>query len=145
LGGQHINIERHTALDDGNIPDFTGVRARDGVRDVFEIKQPFLRCFRRDGRFSQEFNLAWEQAERYLTFVRQHREYLREEKGLVFSNPHCFLLIGSGLNDAEIRRFHDREALNPSISILTYEQVLKLGRALLALLERASQAIPAAL
>lgn len=144
LGGQHTCIERHTALDDRNIPDFTGVRARDGVRDVFEIKQPFLRCFRRDGNFTHEFHLAWDQAARYLTFVREQRNYLREEKGLVFSNPHCFLLIGSGLNDAEIKRFHDREAQNPSISILTYEQVLKLGRALLALLEQASQPIPAA-
>ncbi len=142
LGGQHTLIERHTALDDRNIPDFTGVRARDGTRDVFEIKQPFLRCFRRDGRFSQDFNLAWEQAERYLTFARQHREYLAHEKNLVFSNPHCFLLIGSDLSEVEIKRLHEREAHNPSISIVTYEQVLSQGRALLTLVERASRIAP---
>jgi hypothetical protein len=139
LGGQHTLIERHTSLDDRNIPDFTGVRARDGACDVFEIKQPFLQCFRKDGHFSANFHAAWDQAERYLTFVRNNKDYLRSEKGLVFSNPHCFLLVGSQLSDTELRRFHEREAHNPSISVLTYEQVLRLGRALLALVERAAE------
>jgi hypothetical protein len=142
LGGQHTAIERHTNLDDRNIPDFTGVRARDGARDVFEIKQPFLQCFRRDGHFSADFNAAWEQAERYLTFVRNNRDYLRSEKQLIFSNPHCFLLIGSRLTDAQARSFHEREAHNPSISVLTYEQLVRLAKALLALVERAAEAAP---
>ena len=139
LGGQHTLIERHTSLDDRNIPDFTGVRARDGARDVFEIKQPFLQCFRQDGNFSANFHAAWDQTERYLTFVRNNKDYLRSEKGLVFSNPHCFLLVGAQLSDTELRRFHEREAHNPSISVLTYEQVLRLGRVLLALVERAAE------
>jgi hypothetical protein len=138
LGGQHTLIERHKSLDDRNTPDFTGVRARDGARDVFEIKQPFLQCFRKDGHFSANFHAAWDQAERYLTFVRNNKDYLRSEKGLVFSNPYCFLLVGSHLSDSELRRFHEREAHNPSISLLTYEQVLRLGRVLLELVERAA-------
>ena len=140
LGGQHTLIERHTSLDDRNIPDFTGVRARDEARDLFEIKQPFLPCFRKDGSFTANFNAACEQAERYLTFVRNNKEYLRSEKGLVFNNPHCFLLVGSQLSDAQLRKFQEREAHNPSISVLTYEQMLRLGRSLLALVERADEA-----
>ena len=140
LGGQHTLIERHTSLDDRNIPDFTGVRAHDGARDLFEIKPPFLQCFRKDGEFSIKFHEAWGQAERYLTFVRNNKEYLRSEKGLVFNNPRCFLLVGSQLSDAQLRKFQEREAHNPSISVLTYEQVLRLGRSLLALVERAAEA-----
>jgi hypothetical protein len=139
LGGQHTLIERHTSLDDRNSPDFTGVRTRDGARDGFEIKQPFLQCFRKDGHFSANFHAAWDQAERYLTFVRSNKDDLRSEKGLVVSTPHGFLLVGSQLSDTELRRFHEREAHSPSISVLTYEQVLRLGRALLALVERAAE------
>lgn len=139
LGGQHTLIERHTSLDGHNIPDFTGVRSRDGARDIFEIKQPFLQCFRKDGHFNANFHAAWDQAERYLTFVRNNKDYLRSEKALVFSNPHCFLLVGSKLSDNELRRFHERETHNMSISVLTYEQVLRLGRALLALVERTAE------
>lgn len=135
LGGQHTCIERHTSLDDRNIPDFTGVRARDGARDLFEIKQPFLKCFLKDGGFSAKFNAAYEQAERYLAFVRNNKEYLRLEKGLTFNNPRCFLLVGWELSATELRRFQEREANNPLISLLTYEHVLKLGRAQLALIE----------
>ena len=140
LGAQHTLIERHTSLDDRNIPDFTGVRAHDGTRDLFEIKQPFLQCFRKDGNFSAKFHEAWDQAERYLTFVRNNKDYLRSEKGLVFNNPRCFLLVGSQLSDAQFRKFQEREAHNPSISVLTYEQVLRLGQSLLALVERAAEA-----
>ena len=139
LGRQHTLIERHTILDDRNIPDFTGVRAHDEARDLFEIKQPFLQCFRKDGNFSAKFHEAWDQAERYLTFVRNNKDYLRSEKDLVFSNPRCFLLVGSQLSDAQFRKFQEREAHNPSISVLTYEQVLRLGRALLALVESAAE------
>lgn len=139
LGGQYIRIERHTILDDRNKPDFTGVRARDETCDLFEIKQPFLQSFRRNGNFSAKFYEAWDQAERYLTFVRNNKEYLRSEKGLVFSNPHCFLLVGWQLSDAQLRKFREREAHNPSISVLTYEQILRLGRALLALVERSAE------
>lgn len=137
LGGQHKLVERHTALDDRNIPDFTGVRARDECRDIFEIKPPSMRCFRQDGRFSAEFNAAWEQAERYLTFVRRNADYLRSEKNLIFNNPRCFLLVGWQLSDAELRRLHDKESHNPSISVLTYEQLVSVATAFRSLLERA--------
>lgn len=139
LGAQHTLIERHTSLDDRNIPDFTGVRAHDGVRDLFEIKQPFLQCFRRDDNFSAKFHEAWDQAERYLTFVRNNKGYLRSEKDLVFNNPRCFLLVGSKLSAAQLRKLQEREAHNPSISVLTYEQVLRLGQSLLALVQRAAE------
>ena len=139
LGGQHISIERHTNLDDRNIPDFIGMRARDGGRDLFEIKQPFLKCFIKDGSFSAKFNAAYEQAERYLTFVRNNKEYLRSEKGLIFNNPRCFLLVGWELSATELRRFQEREAHNPSISLLTYEQVLQQAQAFLELVERAAE------
>ena len=142
LGGQHKSIERHTILDDGNIPDFTGVRARDGGCDLFEIKQPFLGCFRRDGNFNAKFHDAWDQAERYLTFVREQKQYLRAEKGLDFGNPHCFLLVGYELEAANLRKLQQREAHNSSISVLTYDQVLRLGRALLALVERIAEPNP---
>lgn len=139
LGGQHTRIERHTSLDDRNIPDFVGVRVRDGARDLFEIKQPFLKCFRKDGSFSAKFNAAYEQAGRYLTFVRNNKEYLRSEKGLIFENPTCFLLVGWELSDAQLCRFREHEANHLSLSVLTYEQVLRQAQAFLELVERAAE------
>ena len=139
LGAQHTLIERHTSLDDRNIPDFTGVRAHDGVRDLFEIKQPFLQCFRRDDNCQRQVPRSLGSGGALPTFVRNNKEYLRSEKGLVFNNPRCFLLVGSKLSDAQLRKFQEREAHNPSISVLTYEQVLRLGQSLLALVERAAE------
>lgn len=78
LSGQHSSIERHANLDDENIPDFTGVRAADSCRDIFEIKPPFMSVFRKDGELTAQFNDAWSQVERYLNFARQQRQYLRD-------------------------------------------------------------------
>lgn len=139
LGGQHTRIERHTNLDDRNIPDYTGVRSADQFRDVFEIKPPFMQCFRKDGGFTAPFNDAWSQAERYLNFVRQQRQYLREEKGLLFENPRCFLIVGYGLSDQERQALRVKESFNPAITVLTYEQVLAVAREFLRVLEAASQ------
>jgi hypothetical protein len=140
LGGQHTKIDRHTHLDDRNIPDYTGVRASDGFRDIFEIEQPFMPCFRKDGGFTAAFNDAWQQTERYLTFTRRQRDYLRAEKGLYFENPRCFLIVGQSLSHGELQAIRDREALNPAITVLTYEQVLAMANAFLDLLKAASTA-----
>lgn len=138
LGGQHTKIERHTTLDDQNIPDYTGVRASDGFRDIFEIKPPFMQCFRRDGGFAAPFNDAWAQAERYLNFARQQRHYLRDEKNLVFENPRCFLIVGYGLTDTERQTLRMKESFNLAITALTYEQVLAMAKAFLGVFEAAA-------
>jgi hypothetical protein len=137
LGGIHTRIERHEPLDERNVPDFTGIRAADNLRDIFEIKPPFMQCFRQDDGFSAAFNDAWNQAERYLSFARQQRQYLKD-KGLHFENPRCFLLVGHGLTDSQKQALRVKESFNPSITVLTYEQVLAIGRAFLATLEAAS-------
>jgi len=52
LGAQYKRMESHSNLDDKNIPDITGVRVHDDHSDIIEIKQPFLKLFRKDGKFS---------------------------------------------------------------------------------------------
>ena len=127
LGGHHRGIERHTQLDDQNIPDFTAIRRRDDNRDIIELKQPFLVLFRQDGNFAASFNDAWNQAERYLAFCRQQQQYLVTQKGLHFVNPHCFLIAGAELSPQQIHSIQDKQGHNPAITFLTYENLLSLG------------------
>ncbi len=61
LGAQHERFTRHDTLSESDIPDFTAVRTRDKARDIFELKQPFLPLFRRNGGFRSEFLQAWDQ------------------------------------------------------------------------------------
>ena len=68
FGLQYKQIDRHTQLDDKRIPDFTGVRVKDGHRDIFEIKQPFLKLFNQDSKFCSNFHDAIFQAEEYMRF-----------------------------------------------------------------------------
>ena len=138
LSGQHTIIERHANLDDANVPDFTGVRAADSCRDIFEIKPPFMPCFRKDGELTAPFNDAWSQVERYLNFARQQRQYLRD-KNLLFENPRCFLITGYGLTDKERQALRIKETFNNAITVLTYEQVLAIAKAFLDVLEKASE------
>ena len=133
LGGQHKQIERHTNLDDENIPDFTAVRHHDGFRDIIELKQPFLGLFKKDDGFSAAFNDAWGQAERYLVFTRRNRNYLSSQKNLSFENPRCLLVAGFNLTPEQLRLIRDKESLNPAITLLTYESVLTIGKAVVEL------------
>lgn len=137
LGGLHTRIERHTELDDQNIPDYTGIRSADANRDIFEIKPPFMKCFRQDQGFTHEFNESWNQAERYLDFARKQRQYLRD-KGLSFENPRCYLLVGHGLSEPQMQALKVKESFNPAISVFTYEQVLSVAKAFLTTLQEAS-------
>jgi hypothetical protein len=132
LGGHHSRIDRHTNLDDENIPDFTGVRHYDTHRDIVEFKQPFLPLFKKDGGFSAAFNDAWGQAERYLIFARRERDYLAR-KGLSFENPRCFLVAGYKLTSEQLRLIRDKESLNPAMTVLTYESVIMIGKGLVDL------------
>jgi hypothetical protein len=138
LSGQHTSIDRHANLDDANIPDFTGVRASDSCRDIFEIKPPFMPCFRKDGELTAPFNDAWSQVERYLNFAIQQRQYLRD-KNLLFENPRCFLITGFGLSEEERQVLRIKETFNSAITVLTYEQVLTIAKAFLDVLEKASE------
>jgi hypothetical protein len=123
LGVQYESVQDHRKLDDENIPDFTGVRVRDKNRDIFEIKQPFLPIFRKDGNFASEFNDAWNQIERYLNFAREDKDYLRR-KGLNFDNPKCYLIIGFEIPDDGLKKIRAKERLNPAIEILTYNDLI---------------------
>lgn len=133
LGGFYQRVERHQNLDDANIPDFTATRLHDGFRDVIELKQPFTRCFKKNGAFASDFNDAWNQCERYLVFARNNADYLHREKRLAFSNPRCLLLVGHGLTDDQMKRLRDKCGMNPSISVLTYEHLERIARAILHL------------
>jgi hypothetical protein len=135
FGAQYQFIQGHIKLDDANIPDFTGKRAKDGSHDIFEIKPPFTRLFNREGEFSTDFLRFWDQAERYLDFVREEKDYLLRHKGLAFDNPRCFLIAGIGLNDQERRRLKAKEKMNPAIEALTYDDLLSLSRSTINVLK----------
>lgn len=127
LRGMHRAIERHTHLDDTNIPDFTGIRHHDNFRDIIELKQPFIDCFKQDGNFAAPFNDAFNQTERYLNFTRQNRDYLSNTKQLLFENSRCFLIAGYNLSTTQLKAFRAKESMNPAITILTYNDLLTLG------------------
>ena len=126
FGAQYKQIDSHKNFDDNNIPDFTGVRVRDGSRDIFEIKQPFLPLFQSKNKFRSEFNNAWNQIEQYYDFARNHSEYLYKEKGLYFENPVCYLIVGYNLSRDQIKCLRRKERMNPAITILTYNDFLAL-------------------
>ena len=123
LGLQYESVQDHRKLDDENIPDFTGVRVNNKKRDIFEIKQPFLPIFRKDGNFTSEFNDAWNQIERYLNFARDEKDFLRR-KGLNFDNPKCYLIIGFGIHDDGLEKIRAKERANSVIEILTYNDLM---------------------
>jgi len=123
LGLQYTQLQRHINLDDENIPDFTGVRVSDSCRDIFEMKPPTMKVFLADGNFSAEFNNAWNQSERYLNFAREDKDYLKRKR-LRFDNPKCFLICGYNLSEEFKLKIRVKEKLNPSIQLLTYNDIL---------------------
>ena len=123
FGAQYSLIQRHTNLDDSNIPDFTGVRVHDNYRDIIELKPPFMKLFRNNGNFSSNFNDAWNQAERYLNFAREEKDYLNR-KGMRFDNPKCYLVLGLNLSVEKIREIRRKEKMNPAIQLITYDDLL---------------------
>lgn len=142
LGGVYSKVIRHRALDDKRIPDFTAVRCYDNCNDIVEIKQPFLKLFRKDGSFGSPFNDAWNQAENYLTFAVQQRSYLYEEKDLRFENPRCLLLLGYELTNDEIREIRKKEALGRVVSVLTYEHLFQMASHVYSLMCTAGENVP---
>jgi len=134
LGITYKFIQRHTQLDDRNIPDFTGIRVHDECRDIIEIKPPFTKMFRENGNFSNEFNEAWNQAERYLDFARQDKDYL-VRKGFKFDNPKCTLILGYDLTANDLAKVRTKERLNPAISLRTYNDLLVFTKATVSFLE----------
>lgn len=128
LGAMYESVQSHQSFDDRNIPDFTAVRVRDRARDILEIKSPFLPLFRDDGSFRAEFNEAWNQAERYLDFARMEVDYLYRQKGLRFENPECYLLLGMDLDENQRDALRRKQRMNPAIRVLTYKDLLAVGR-----------------
>jgi hypothetical protein len=136
--GTCSRVRRHQDFDDKNVPDFTATRSADGYEDIVELKQPFLECFRRsDGEFHSNFNEAWNQAERYVAFARNERDYLQRQKGLRFENPRCLLLVGAGWGDDEARRLRVKEAGNLNIKVLTYDQLVAQATEVLSMVRAA--------
>lgn len=135
FGAQYQSMERHTKLDDGNIPDFTGTRVHNGTCDIIELKPPFTKMFRENGELGQNFNDAWNQAERYLDFARTERDYLRR-KGLEFDNPKCYLVLGHNLLPEEIKNIRIKERMNPAVQLLTYDDLLVFMKATVDLIRK---------
>jgi hypothetical protein len=124
LGLEYQKIQRHEHFDDENIPDFTGVKVSNQTRDIFEVKPPFMQMFRKNGTFRSEFLQAWDQAERYLNFAREYQWYLQKEKGLLFDNPKCYLIVGFNLPSDKIPKIRSKEKMNAAIRLLTYNDLL---------------------
>ena len=134
FGGQYKTIDRHTNLDDENIPDFTAVRCHDNFRDIIEIKQPFLQCFKKKDNFSSSFNDAWNQSERYLSFVHRQRNYLKDEKELSFENPKCILIIGNDLTPNQLKMIREKESVTKSVVVYTFDHIQRTACHILNLL-----------
>lgn len=124
LGLDYKEIQSHKKFDDANIPDFTGIRAKDNYRDIFEIKQPFLQIFRKDGNFNSNFHDAHTQAERYFLYAINNKDTLFREKRLNFVNPTCHLIVGYKLNREGKRKIREKEYLSP-IKISTYDDIIE--------------------
>ena len=146
LGGLYSEINRHSALDDKRIPDFTAIRCYDHCRDIIEIKQPFLKLFRKKGGYAAAFNDAWNQAESYISFAVQQRSYLLEEKELRFDNPRCILLLGYKLTPKQLREIRKKEGLGRIITVFTYDHLVETASHVYSLMctanERTVSAIP---
>ncbi len=134
FGGQYKKVERHTNLNDENIPDFTAVRCHDNYRDIIELKQPFLPCFKKNNDFASGFNDSWNQAERYLNFVSRQRNYLRDEKKLLFENPKCLLIIGHDFTESQLKMIREKESLSNSITVYTYNHIQRTASHILNLM-----------
>lgn len=141
FGGTYSEVDRHIPLDDKRIPDFTGIRCYDYCNDIIEIKQPFLKLFRRDNSFSSSFNDSWNQIEEYLEFCLSQRSYLLEEKGLKFENPKCILLLGYDLNDEQSRKIRKKQGMGQTISILTYNHLLEMAKHVYSLMHTANDRV----
>lgn len=128
FGAEYKLIKSHKSFDDENVPDFTGLRVRDSTNDIIEIKSPFLSLFTQHNKFRAEFNAAWNQAERYLDFTRQEKDYLKRQKNLIFENPKCYLLVGYNLDKKQINEIRRKERMNPSITIYTYNDLLVMAK-----------------
>jgi hypothetical protein len=135
LGAKYTAVQNHIMLDDENIPDFTGVRVHDSYRDIIEIKPPFIPLFRQNGNFNSAFNDAWNQAERYLNFVREETDYLRR-KGLNFDNPRCYLIRGYDIPDDKLKKIRAKEKLNPAIEFRTYNDLIVFAKNTVEFLKR---------
>lgn len=124
FGLTYKKIQDLRRFDDQNIPDFTGIRVHDSYRDIIEIKPPFTPLFTEENEFNASFNHNWNQAERYLNFARQNKDYLSREKGLNFDNPQCYLISGYDLSEQQIGKIRIKERMNPAIHFLTYNDLL---------------------
>ncbi len=123
FGSSYSKLKRHKKLDDENIPDLTLVRSYDECHDIVELKQPFLKIFKKDNTFASAFHNAWDQAERYLNFCDNQRSYLKEEKDLDFQNPTCILLIGNSYDNEQAKLIKSKEAFNSRIRVMSYQQL----------------------
>ena len=146
LGGLYSQVERHQSFDDRSIPDFTATRCYDQCHDIIELKQPFLKLFRKKATYAATFNDAWNQAERYLAFAIQQRSYLRDEKELRFENPKCMLLLGYGLTEQELREVRKKESFGRAIQVFTYDHLVETATHIVELMKTAHErAIPGGL
>ena len=136
FGAQYKVIQRHSKLDDANIPDFSGSRVHDDMRDLIEIKPPFMPIFQSNGEFHSKFNDAWNQAERYLDFIRENKDYLYRQKRLRYDNPKCYLILGYNLTDEQIKRIRIKQRNNRSIELLTYNDLLAIMTSTVSLIRR---------
>lgn len=139
LGGIFRKIQSHRKLDDENIPDFTGVRSKDGHLDVIEIKQPFLELSSELNELRCDFHKMWHQAERYLDFVRTESDYLRRQKNLSFDNPYCYLIACHKPTDFLRKEISRKRRVNPGIIHLTYDEILSTARDYQRFVEQISQ------
>jgi hypothetical protein len=124
FGLQYKLVQSHKKFDDANIPDFSAVIARNGFRDIIEIKPPGLKMFGKNNKPLTAFHNALSQCERYIDFADANHEYLRREKGLLFDAPIAVLIAGWELSLESRSELRRKERLIPRIRIHTYDDIL---------------------
>ena len=68
---------------------------------------------------------------------------MREEKGLHFENPRCMLILGQTLTEEQQRAIREKEFLIPSITVWTYDEVLRTAKHLVELMRTAGERVAA--
>lgn len=123
LGARYAAIQDLAGQGEKRMPRLTGVRVHDGERDILEVGSPFMKIVSSKNELSSEFNRAWNRSEALLRFVREEKEYL-QRLGFRFGDPACYLVVGYGLTEEQRDLVRTKTRMNPSIQVLTYNDLL---------------------
>lgn len=142
FGLHYQAVQPHKKLDESNIPDYTAVNVRNGLRDIIEIKPPGLKLFKSDGTPSATLHAAFSQCERYLDFADANRDYLLREKGLAFDAPQAILIAGYDVSPSSLQELRRKERMSPRLRIYTYNDIFSVIKSMSETIDVLAQSLP---